>query len=209
MGGHLFTLEGIEGSGKTTQAQALVQALRASGVETLLVREPGGTALGERIRALLLDRGSEGMTAETELFLYLAARAQLVAEIIRPALAGGGVVVCDRYGDASVAYQGVGRGIGARRVRDLNALATGGLAPELTVLLDLPVAEGLARTRARGQGRLDRLESEPDAFHERVRRGYLDAARAEPARFLVLDSRRPMDVLAEEIVEAVRSRISR
>lgn len=209
MPGLFVTFEGIEGSGKTTQSQALVCALRAEGRETVLAREPGGTVLGEQVRAILLDPRHAGMAARAELMLYLAARAQLVAEVVRPALEAGRIVVCDRYGDASAAYQGGARGLGVELVQDLNRVATGGLSPDLTVLLDLPASEGLARTRLRGGGRPDRLEAEPLQFHERVRVAYLEIARAEPGRFLLLDSRGAAEQLTRRIVEAVAARLPR
>jgi dTMP kinase len=209
MRGLFVTFEGIEGSGKSTQSRLLLRGLHDEGREAVLAREPGGTAIGERVRDVLLDPRHTGMAARAELLLYLAARAQLVAEVIVPALDSGKIVVCDRYGDASVAYQGGGRGLGTELVREMNRVATGGLSPDLTVLLDLPVDEGLARTRARNPGRPDRLEAEPLEFHERVRRAYLDIAEAEPARFLVLDSRGPSEELTRRILETVRARLPR
>lgn len=199
MTGRFITFEGIEGSGKSTQLAWLLARLRADGWPVRETREPGGTALGEGLRRLLLSREPEPMTAEAELFLYLAGRAEITRAVIRPALARGEVVVCDRYADSTLAYQGYGRGLDLERVRDLNRLATGGLVPDLTVLLDLPVAEGLARLEPRGSGAQDRIEAEDPAFHRRVRDGYLAAAAAEPARFLVLDARRAEDELAGAI----------
>ena len=203
MAGRFLTFEGIEGSGKSTQLGLLLVRLRADGWPVREAREPGGTDLGERIRRLLLARELGFMTAEAELFLYLASRAQLTRAVIRPALARGEVVVCDRYADSTLAYQGYGRRLDLGRVRDLNRLATGRLSPDLTVLLDLPVDEGLARLEPRGGGTQDRIEAEDPAFHRRVRAGYLDAAAAEPARFLVLDARWAEADLAEAIWTAV------
>jgi len=207
MAGFFLTFEGIEGSGKTTQCTAVAKALLAGGRDVVLAREPGGTGIGEQIRATLLDRKNDAIAPLTELLLYVAARAQLVFEAVRPALEAGKIVVCDRYGDASAAYQGGARGLGIPLVQELNRIATGGLTPHLTVLLDLPASEGLARMRVRSGGRADRLESEPVAFHERVRAAYLELAAAETDRFLVLDSRRPTDELTRTILGAVGERL--
>ncbi len=194
------SLEGIEGSGKTTHARLLVEWLRAAGHEVVAVREPGGTALGERIRALLLEQSETGMSPWCELALYMAARAQLVREVIEPALARGAMVIADRFGEASVAYQGGGRGLGRARVRSLYGWVTGGLFPDRVILLDLDPREGMRRIVAsRGTGGLDRLEREPLAFHRRVRNAYRAEARREPARFSVLD--------ADDAVETVQRRI--
>jgi dTMP kinase len=181
--GIFITLEGIEGSGKTTQAGLLRDLLIANGFEVVLTREPGGSPIGEKIRQILLDTANAGMEPLTELFLYEASRTQHVEEVIKPAIAAGKAVICDRFYDASTAYQGYARGIGAAAVADLNLVATRGLKPHLTVVLDLPVAEGLKRL-----GRnLDRIEGETSTFHEKVRRGYIEIARAEPERVKVVD----------------------
>jgi dTMP kinase len=196
--GVLVTLEGGEGAGKSTLAVTLGARARAAGREVVACREPGGTALGERLRTALL--GATAGEAEApapvpaaELLVFAAARAQLVAEVLRPALARGALVVCDRYADSTTAYQSYGRGLDAALVAAVNEAATGGLAPELTLLLDLPPAEGLARRGARG----DYVERERLAFHERVRAGYRALAAAEPDRWLVLDARQAPEVLAE------------
>jgi dTMP kinase len=194
--GLFLTLEGPEGSGKTTQGRLLTEDLRAGGHEVLSVREPGGTAIGERIRSLLLDPAYGEMDPRTEMLLFAASRAQLVSEVIAPALARGVVVVSDRFVDASLAYQGVGRGLGVEVVRAVNAAATGGLSPDLTLLLDIDPADGLRRAR-RTTGRPaagawsggDRMEREALAFHERVREGFLSLARNEPHRIRVIDAR--------------------
>ena len=154
----------------------------------LLTREPGGTALGERLRGILLDVGERGMLAETELFLYLASRAEHVARVIVPALERGDVVISDRFGDASVAYQGGGRELGASLVESLNETATRCVKPDVTFLLDLDPEEGLERLSKRGRGTRDRIETEALAFHRRVRDAYLAAAEREPSRFVVLDA---------------------
>jgi dTMP kinase len=208
MAGRFITFEGIEGSGKSTQLGRLLARLRAEGWPAREAREPGGTEVGEGIRRLLLARELGPMSAEAELFLYLASRAQLTQAVIRPALARGEVVVCDRYADSTVAYQGSGRRLDLGRIRDLNRLATGGLVPDLTILLDLPADEGLARLGPPGGGGQDRMEAEDPAFHRRVRAGYLEAAAAEPARFLVLDARRAEGDLAEAIWTAAAGRLA-
>ncbi len=198
--GRLISFEGIEGSGKSTQIRPLEDWLRNQGRRVLAVREPGGTELSEEIRDLLLRRDGPPVPAWSELCLYLAARAQLVGEVIRPALEQGLIVIADRYGDASVAYQGAGRRLGVDRVRRMNGWVTGDLVPDLTLLLDLDPGEGLARIRrARGTDALDRLEREPLAFHRRIRAAYLRLAKREPDRFRVLDGTLPAETLAESI----------
>ncbi len=186
--GLFITFEGVEGSGKSTQANALAERLRESGTAVVLTREPGGTALGERLRDILLDLGERGMLAETELFLYLASRAEHVARVIVPALERGDVVISDRFGDASVAYQGGGRELGPSLVEALNETATRCVKPDVTFLLDLDPEEGLERLSKRGGGARDRIETEALAFHRRVRDAYMGAAEREPSRFVVLDA---------------------
>lgn len=200
MTGLFISFEGTEGAGKSTQLDRLERWLRDRGQDPLRVREPGGTPLGERIRAVLLDRASGEMAAWTELCLYVASRAQLVAERIGPALQAGRVVLADRFGDASIAYQGGGRRLGARRVASLNAWATSALRPDRVFLLDLDPRIGLERIRAaRGADALDRLEIEALQFHQRVRRAYLSLARREATRYRVLDARLAPDQLASAI----------
>ena len=182
--GLLVTFEGIEGCGKTTQAKLLAGWLREQGWPVLEVREPGGTDLGESLRSLLLRPAPEGLDPRSELFLYLAARCQLVARVIAPALAAGRIVLADRFGDASVAYQGGGRALGLSRVRSLVRFATGGIIPDRTYLLDLSPSTSLARVRARG--RPDRLEGEGLAFHRSVRAAYRRIATDEPERVRML-----------------------
>lgn len=196
--GKLITLEGGEGAGKSTLLQGLRAHLAQHGVDVLQTREPGGTVPGEAIRALVLD-AKRGMCTESEALLMFAARAQLVREVLEPALAAGRWVLCDRYIDASYAYQGGGRGMAVGAIAQLDAIATEGLKPDLTLLLDLPVAHG--RARAGGRSEADRIESEADAFFERVRATYLARAAAEPQRFRVLDASQPADaVLGAAIV---------
>ena len=186
MSGLFITLEGPEGAGKSTNRDYLAACLKAHGVEVLLTREPGGTPLAERIRDLLLAPSDEPMAADTELLLMFAARAQHLQEVIRPALARGSVVLCDRFTDATYAYQGGGRGLSAERIAILEAFVQGDLRPDLTLVFDLPVEVGLSRAAARG--RLDRFEQEGRAFFEAVRRTYLQRAATAPGRYKVLDA---------------------
>jgi dTMP kinase len=198
--GLFIALEGGEGAGKTTQARMLSIWLREQGFDVVTTREPGATKVGMRLRALLLDTAHAGMSPRAETLMYAADRAQHVAEVINPALDRGAVVITDRYVDSSLAYQGAARGLRSEEVAWLSRWATGGLVPDLTILLDLPPQAGLGR-RARSA---DRLEAEPSEFHERVRAGFLDLARREPGRYLVLDATRPAAELTAEIEERVR-----
>ena len=194
----LITFEGVEGAGKTTLAQHLADWLRAQGVSVRLTREPGGSPLGEHLRPLLLH---EPLDAWAELFLFLADRRQHTLQVILPALEQGAWVLCDRYADSTLVYQGYGRGLDTALIRRLNALATGDLTPDLTVLIDLPVEDALARANAP-----NRFEAETLAFHTRVRAGYLQLACAEPRRFLVLDGLQPLEALQASLEQAVRER---
>lgn len=202
--GLFVSLEGGEGSGKSTQSALLAEKLRQQGHEVLEVREPGGTPLGEELRLLLLHR-REAISVRTELLLFLAARAELVSSVIRPALSRGAVVICDRFLDSSLAYQGFGRGLDLRVIRRLNQEATEGLKPELTVLLDLPISEGRQR-KAREE---DAFQREEDNFHQRVRDGYLSLAGQEPSRWLILDGRQPPAQLANAIAERALALLAR
>ena len=204
-GGVFLTLEGPEGAGKTTQGRLLAEHLTQAGHDVLHVREPGGTTIGERLRALLLDPRSAEMDARTEMLLFAASRAQLVAEVIAPALARGGLVLCDRYVDASLAYQGVGRGLGIEIVRSVNAVATRGLRPDLTLLLDIDAATGLRRARAAEERGGDRIEREAVAFHENVREGFLSLARNEPQRITVIDAEGSVAAVQHEIRRTVNA----
>jgi len=205
MSGCFVTFEGGEGSGKTTQLERLAQRLRERGLDPLVTREPGGTPLGERIRALLLDPARRPAPM-TEALLMEAARAELVAGVIRPALEAGRIVLCDRYDDSTLAYQGGGRGLDAELLRALNRAATGGLEPDLTLLIDLDPAAGLAR-RARAEGSVNRLDREPESFHARVRMRYLELAAAAPRRFVVLDGSLPADTLEGHAWSALEPRL--
>ncbi len=195
--GVFVTFEGIDGCGKTTQLQALRRTLTGAGHEVLLVREPGGTMIGEKIRELLLDKENTGMTSETELLLYEAARSQIVREVIQPALNSGKIVICDRFYDSSTAYQGYGRGLPLEDVGTLNRFATGGLEPDLTFLLDLSARDAARRMHGR-EGQEDRLEIEGTEFMESVREGYLTMA-GKNGRFVCLDASLPALELQQEI----------
>lgn len=201
----LVTLEGGEGAGKTTVIGALREALQAAGDEVVCTREPGGTPLGERIRALLLDPAIEPPAAETELLLMFAARAQHLREVVAPALARGAWVISDRFTDSSYAYQGGGRGLDPAFIAELERRVVG-MRPGLTLLLDLGVDEGRARTRGRDLlAGPDRIEREHDAFFERVRAGYRARAKAEPGRIRVLDASQPAAVVAGQAVAALHA----
>ncbi|WP_416310532.1 dTMP kinase [Pseudomonas sp. W03] len=190
MTGLFITLEGPEGAGKSTNREYLAERLRERGIEVQLTREPGGTPLAERIRELLLAPSDEKMAVDTELLLVFAARAQHIAEVIHPALARGAVVLCDRFTDATYAYQGGGRGLPVERIAQLESFVQGSLHPDLTLVFDLPVEIGLSRAAARG--RLDRFEQEGRAFFEAVRSTYLARAQAEPARYRIVDAAQPL-----------------
>jgi dTMP kinase len=205
MPGCFVTFEGGEGSGKSTQIERLARRLRQRGVEPVVTREPGGTPIGEGARALLLDAGSAVPRPETEVLLLEAARAELVAGVIRPALAAGRIVLCDRYDDSTLAYQGGGRGLDHDTLARLNRFATGGLKPDLTFLFDLDPGVGLERRASAGDA--NRLDRESEAFHARVRERYLELARAEPDRFVVLDAGAAPDALERRIAAAVEARL--
>jgi len=194
-----ITLEGLDGSGKTTQAGLLGARLEAEGHEVVLTREPGGTPLGEEIRDLLLHGGDVAPWAEAA--LYAASRAQHVEQLIRPALARGATVICDRYVDSSVAYQGIARGLGLERVLELNLAAVEGLMPERTILLEIGVAEAASRM----VGDLDRIEREGDSFRIRVADAYRELARRFPTRYVRVDGAAPPETIAEEIHGAICS----
>jgi dTMP kinase len=207
--GRFITIEGPDGSGKTTQVERLADRLRAAGYEVLVTREPGGTRLGEQLREILLARhgGVEPTDALTDAFLFEAARRQLVRQVIRPALEDGLIVVCGRYSDSTFAYQGFGAGVPLETLRELDAAATDGLRPDLTILLDLPVEDGLAR---KGPDDTTRFEAELDlAFHRRVRAGFLELAGEEPDRFVIVDATQSADVVAADVTTAVEAMLTR
>lgn len=205
--GLFITFEGIEGCGKSTQAARLAQGLREAGYRVVETREPGGTPLAERTRALLLGASAEPVAPECEAFLILAGRSQHVTQVIRPALDAGAVVLCDRFADSTLAYQGYARGLNLRTLQTLNRFATGGMIPDLTLLLDLPVAIGLERRRReKDQNRLDR---EATVFHQRVRKGFLALAARQPRRIKVIDASRAPDSVAREVASIVTRHLTR
>lgn len=191
-----ITFEGPDGCGKTTQARLLAEFLRARGYVVELTREPGGTAIGEQIRNVILSTRNRAMRAETEVLLFSAARAQIVAELIRPALAAGKIVLCDRYYDSTFAYQGYGLGLDLNALRAITRFATGSLVPAVTFYVDVPVEIGLAR---RQRGETNRLDQKDVEYHTRVRNGYLELARAEPARFVIVDGTRAIEQVQRDI----------
>ncbi|NQD79459.1 dTMP kinase [Pseudomonas sp. CrR14] len=199
MSGLFITLEGPEGAGKSTNREYLAALLREQGIDVLLTREPGGTPLAERVRELLLAPSDEAMASDTELLLVFAARAQHLAQVIVPALSRGAVVLCDRFTDATYAYQGGGRGLDVQRIAQLETFVQGALRPDLTLVFDLPVEVGLARAAARG--RLDRFEQEGREFFEAVRATYLQRARAEPARYRILDAAQTLEAVQRDLDE--------
>lgn len=198
MAGRFITLEGGEGAGKTTQLAWMHDYLQRIGLPALVTREPGGTALGEQIRGVLLNPSNHDMSVAAETLLLFAARAQHVQQVIRPALAQGYWVLCDRFTDATYAYQGGGRGLAFAEIAPLERWVLGDLVPDLTFLFDVPVAVGLARTRERG-GAADRFEQEHLEFFERVRLVYLQRAAQHPERYLLIDANRPLAAVSAEI----------
>lgn len=206
MPGAFIVFEGPEGGGKSTQIDRLVKHLRADGRDVVATREPGGTPIGNAIRELLLGRDDYSMLAETEAFLLSAARAQHVNDVIRPAIANGRVVVSDRFADSTIAYQGGGGGMDRNDLACLQEIATGGLRPDIRILLDLPVESGLAR-RHRDASSVNRIDRAERSFHERVRATFLELARAEPHAWTIIDALRPIDAVSEDVINAVRTRL--
>jgi dTMP kinase len=204
--GKFISLEGGEGAGKSTLLAGLRDYLESNGVVLTQAREPGGTRVGEAVRAIVLDPRQHELAAETELLLMFASRAQLVREVIEPALSAGRWVLCDRYADASYAYQGGGRGQPWERIAALEQWACAGLKPDITLLLDLPVATG--RARAAGRGDADRIEVEADAFFERVRASYRQRAAAEPERFRVIDASQPAAAVLQAATAALSALVA-
>ena len=205
-----ISFEGIEGSGKSTAQRLLAEHPQGLGYDPLLTREPGGCALGRSLRPILLDARTRGLSSRAELYLFLADRAQHVAEVIRPALEAGQTVLCDRYADSTLAYQGYGRGLDPEHLRRINDMATGGLMPDLTLLLDLPVHCGLERAglRNREEGTVlseGRFDAESLEFHERVRQGYRSLAAEEPERFAIIDAAQPPEDVVLQCLSAVEA----
>ncbi|HEX8960464.1 MAG TPA: dTMP kinase [Geobacteraceae bacterium] len=207
-----ITFEGIEGCGKTTQLRLLAENLRGRGHLVAVTREPGGCPIADRVRDILLDAENSAITPLTELLLYAAARAQHVAEVVAPALNAGQIVLCDRFTDATIAYQGYGRGLDQELIARLNSLATGNTHPEITILVDCPVEVGLERAMARingsGGAREERFELESRQFHQRVREGYLTLAQLEPDRFIVIDGSRGIEETGVAIATALIPRLA-
>lgn len=201
--GRFIVFEGIEGAGKSSQVEPLVRRLRQRGISVVATREPGGSPLAERIRGVLLDPQNRCMCADAELLLVFAARAEHLHKVILPALRSGTWVLCDRFTDATYAYQGGGRGLDPRRIAVLEDLVQGSLRPDLTLLFDLPPELGLARARSRAQGAPDRFESERLDFFESARAVYLGRARACPQRYCVVDATRTLDKVEEEVARLV------
>ena len=200
-----ITLEGPDGGGKTTQASLLAEFLRQRGCDVVATREPGGTAIGDQVRAILSSLDNTAMHPRTEILLFQASRAQHVEQIIRPHLAKGGIVVCDRYADSTLAYQGYGHQVDLERLRLIVDFATGGLKPDLTLLLDIDVEEGLRRRT--NSGEWNRLDAYALAFHRRVRQGYFELARQEPERWVTVDAGRSEELVQEELRRVVLQRL--
>jgi dTMP kinase len=218
--GKFITIEGLDGCGKSTQLNRLAEVLRSCGRQVIVTREPGGTAIGERIRAVLLDSGTLGLSPWAELALMFASRAQQIDECIAPALQAGHFVLCDRFTDSSEAYQGGGRGLGSEPVLELHRVICRGLQPDLTILMDSDVSASVERARRRNLGNIgktieggvavpdeNRFEQESRSFFERVHAKYLEIARREPQRLFVVDARRPAEVVFPEILAEVKKRL--
>ena len=207
MNGYFITFEGSEGCGKTTQIEALAKALEAEGKTVLITREPGGTIIGEKIRDLLQDPSHDNAISDmTELLLFSASRAELIASRIQPALDRGEIVICDRFYDSTYVYQGLGRAIDMNIVEQLNQITVGSLKPDLTILLDLDAKVGIERAKSRQSGELDRIENESLAFFEAVRNGYLELAKKEPERFKTIDGLLSVDAIKAIIWDTVETK---
>jgi dTMP kinase len=202
-----ITLEGPDGSGKSMQIPALAEFIRQRGFEVLTTREPGGTNIGDQIRQVIMKLGNTSMQPRTEILLFCAARAQIVEEVLRPSLQRGVVVISDRYADSTLAYQGYGHGIDLDELRQLLQFATGGLKPDLTLLLDVDAEEGLKRRQTNG-GEWNRLDAYAISFHKRVRAGYLELARQEPERWQVIDASQPPESVQTSLRQAVLTRLT-
>jgi dTMP kinase len=203
-----ITLEGPEGSGKTSQLAPLADFLRQQGQEVLVTREPGGTPISDQVRAIIMKMDNTAMNPRTEILLFLAARAQLVAQVIRPGLEAGKIVVCDRYADSTLAYQGYGHGNDLDLLRRFLNFATGGLLPDLTLLLDIDVEDGIRRKQS-GGSEWNRMDAYTLAFHQRVRQGYLELAHADPARWVIVDASQPPALVQAALRQALIKSILR
>jgi len=206
--GMFITLEGPDGSGKTTQAHLVFDWLRHQGQDVLLTREPGGSDIGDQVREVLHDSSNSAMAPQTEFLLYSASRAQHVAQLILPSLKAGRIVISDRYADSSLAYQGYGRGLDLEMLRLITAFATQGLKPDLTLYFDIPAGDGLQRRLLSGEA-WNRMDAEALAFHRRVRTGYLELANAEPDRWKVIDASRSIRDVQRDVRSVVRARLER
>lgn len=202
--GKFITLEGIEGAGKSTMLNFISEQLQQAGNEVVVTREPGGTRVGEKLREILLDNSNTRLSDDAELLIIFAARAQHLQQVIRPALNAGQYVLCDRFTDASYAYQGGGRNMSTERIRQLEDWVQQGLKPDLTILFDLDVATGLRRAGKRGDA--DRFEQEHVDFFERIRQCYIDRASAEPERFRVIDAASTVDNVKQQILEVLKDK---
>lgn len=201
-----ITFEGPEGSGKSTHIPDVAEFLRAAGYDVLTTREPGGTSIGDQIREVLMSMKNQELQPRTEILLFLAARAQLVEEVIKPALQDGKIILCDRYGDSTLAYQGYGHGLDLDILRSMLDFATAGLKPDLTILLDIDVSEGLKRKRNKDEwNRMDAFEV---SFHDRVRLGYYALMEAEPDRWQVIDTARPREIVQQDIRQVVLAKLN-
>lgn len=201
-----ITIEGPDGGGKTTQMNLLVPALEKLGFDVVRTREPGGTPIGDQIRSVIMDMKNKSMHPRAEILLFCASRAQLVEELIRPSLAAGKIVLCDRYADSTMAYQGYGHGLDRGLLKTLLDFATGGLKPDLTILLDISAEAGLRR-RITNHDEWNRMDDYALQFHERVRNGYLKMAAEEPERFVIINADRPKEEIHEEIISILRGKI--
>ena len=201
-----ITIEGPDGGGKTTQMNLLVPALEKLGFDVVRTREPGGTPIGDQIRSVIMDMNNKSMHPRAEILLFCASRAQLVEELIRPSLAAGKIVLCDRYADSTMAYQGYGHGLDRGLLKTLLDFATGGLKPDLTILLDISAEAGLRR-RITNHDEWNRMDDYALQFHERVRNGYLKMAAEEPERFVIINADRPKEEIHEEIISILRGKI--
>lgn len=203
-----ITFEGPDGSGKTTQLNGLMPVLEKMGLDVIRTREPGGTEIGDQIRSVIMDMKNKSMTPRAEILLFCASRAQLVEELIRPSLAAGKIILCDRYADSTMAYQGYGHGLDREALAQLLHFATGGLKPDLTLLFDIPSEAGLRR-RLSNHDEWNRMDDYALQFHERVRNGYLEMAAAEPDRYVIINADRPREEIHKEVVLTVMRKLNR